>query len=443
MNSGTVHLIATDPPFNKNKDFHATPDSLTEGAKFTDRWSWKKDVHEEWVDGIKDDWPGVWKVIEAAMVASGDDMAAFLCWLGVRLMAMHRVLRNDGSIYLHCDPTANSYLRLLMDAIFGKRNLRNEVVWHYNSGARGNNFGKRHDVILWYSKSKSYTFNKDSVRTPYSPNINIPKSKQHYYHPDGKVMGDVWQMNIIAQNNKTERTGFPTQKPLALYERIIKASSNEGDIVLDPFAGCATTLVAAERLGRQWVGIDIWDGAKDAVLDRLEKEGLATPRGAGGLLAFGDVHYSTVPPVRTDDNEVAAPNLKLEIKQSVAPWKKMSHKQMSNVLADAQRSNDVRLVICAGCGRALEKEFMELDHISPKAEDGDNHIQNRILLCGPCNRNKGSKSTLKGLMEINIEDGWMENKDLAVAARKNAKKRAEWVEYNFDTDECKALMQDG
>ena len=277
MNSGTVHLIATDPPFNKSRDFHATPDSLAAGAKFTDRWSWEKDVHEEWVDGIKDDWPGVWKVIEAARIASGKDMAAFLCWLGVRLMAMRRVLQPDGSIYLHCDPTANSYLRLLMDAIFGKRNFRNEIVWHYNSGARGNNFGKRHDVILWYSKSVSYIFNKDSVRTPYSPDINIPKSKRHYYHPDGKVMGDVWQMNIIAQNNKTERTGYPTQKPLALYERIIKASSNEGGIVLDPFAGCATTLVAAERLGREWVGMDIWDGAKEVVLGRLEKEGLAVP----------------------------------------------------------------------------------------------------------------------------------------------------------------------
>ena len=156
--------------------------------------------------------------------------------VGVRLMAMRRVLQPDGGIYLHCDLTANSCLRLLMDAIFGKRNFRNEIVWHYNSGARGNNFGKRHDVILWYSKSASYIFNKDSVRTPYnSPDINIPKSKQHYYHPDGKVMGDVWQMNIIAQNNKTERTGYPTQKPLALYERIIKASSNEGGMAFISF----------------------------------------------------------------------------------------------------------------------------------------------------------------------------------------------------------------
>ena len=103
INSGTVHLIYADPPFNKNKDFHATPDSIAAGAKFADRWRWDTDVHPEWVDAIQDDWPGVWQVIEAARVASGEDMAAFLCWLGVRLLEMRRVLRNDGSLYLHID----------------------------------------------------------------------------------------------------------------------------------------------------------------------------------------------------------------------------------------------------------------------------------------------------------------------------------------------------
>ena len=104
MNSESVHLIATDPPFNKNRDFHATPDSLARGARFRDRWRWDEDVHEEWTDGIIDDWPAVWEVITAARAAWGDDMGAFLCWLGVRLMEMHRVLRADGSLYLHMRP---------------------------------------------------------------------------------------------------------------------------------------------------------------------------------------------------------------------------------------------------------------------------------------------------------------------------------------------------
>lgn len=222
--------------------------------------------------------------------------------------------------------------------------------------------------------------------------------------------------------------------------------------MLDPFTGCATTCVAAERLGRKWVGIDIWDGAKDVVLDRIEKEGLAVSgskiggeSGGTRTLAFGDITYSTVPPVRTDDNEVAAPNLKLKVKRAVEPWEKMTHKQMSNVLANAQRGKDGVLVICAGCGRALEKEFMELDHIDPKAGGGANNISNRILLCAPCNGRKGSELNLYGLAKRNKSKdvNWMKNEELALWAQKEAKERAEWVKHNFDTDECNALMQKG
>ncbi|MYC56539.1 MAG: site-specific DNA-methyltransferase, partial [Chloroflexi bacterium] len=123
MNSESVHLIATDPPFNKNRDFYATPDSLAAGARFKDRWRWDKDVHEEWTDSLIDDWPAVWEVITAARAAYGDDMGAFLCWLGVRLLEMWRILRRDGSIYLHIDHTAHAYVKCLMDAIFGRKNF--------------------------------------------------------------------------------------------------------------------------------------------------------------------------------------------------------------------------------------------------------------------------------------------------------------------------------
>ncbi len=151
MNSETVHLIATDPPFNKNRDFHATPDSLARGARFKDRWRWESDVQEEWVDSIKDDWPAVWKVIDAARDAYGDDMGAFLCWLGVRLMEMRRILRPDGSIYLHIDHTAHAYVKCLMDGIFGAKNFRNAIMWHYDGpqSALGNkiSFATKHDTI--------------------------------------------------------------------------------------------------------------------------------------------------------------------------------------------------------------------------------------------------------------------------------------------------------
>ena len=123
MNSNTVHLIATDPPFNKGRDFHATPDSLASGATFQDRWSWEKDVHHEWVDQITDDQPRLMEAIESARYAHSDGMGAFMCFMAVRLMEMRRVLRQDGSIYLHCDPTASHYLKAVMDAIFGKENF--------------------------------------------------------------------------------------------------------------------------------------------------------------------------------------------------------------------------------------------------------------------------------------------------------------------------------
>ena len=344
MNSETVHLIATDPPFNKNRDFHATPDSLAAGARFQDRWSWERDVHEEWTDNIIDDWPAVWEVITAARAAYGDDMGAFLCWLGVRLMEMHRVLREDGSLYLHIDHTAHAYVKCMLDAIFGRKSFRNEIVWCYTGPSNTKRwFPRKHDTILFYAKSRNQTFNRDDVRIPYDfetlarrGRIEGKRSiisasvktkgrrsetdvKSEFGH--GKVPEDWWP-GIPVLTNQRERTGYPTQKPLALYRRIIEASSNEGDIVLDPFCGCATTPVAAEQLKRQWVGMDIWDGARDIVLQRLQDEWLFTPDEAGSRMFPHVVHVETEPPQRTDDNEPVAPTLRLRIQRPVAPWQK-------------------------------------------------------------------------------------------------------------------------
>ena len=316
INSETVHLIATDPPFNKNRDFHATPDSLAAGARFTDRWRWETDIHQDWVDQIQDDWPAVWSIIESTRAARGDDMAAFLCWLGVRLLEMRRVLREDGSIYLHIDHTAHAYVKALMDAVFGHKNFRNEIVWFYKTGGVSKRwFGRKHDTILFYSKSDKYAFYPQKEKSYLShkygfSNIQIQEDKQGYFTMVG--MRDVWDIPAL-RGNQPETTGYPTQKPLAVYERVIEASSRKGDIVLDPFCGCATIPVAAERLGRQWIGIDIWDKAHETVLNRLADENLAVrdldaatnAPGASRLLTLGDVGYSKQPPTRTDDNEMA------------------------------------------------------------------------------------------------------------------------------------------
>ena len=458
MNSETVHLIATDPPFNKNRDFHATPDSLASGARFKDRWSWDKDVHEEWTDSIQDDWPAVWEVIGTARAAYGDDMGAFLCWLGVRLMEMRRILRQDGSIYLHIDHTAHAYVKCMMDAIFGRKQFRNEIVWSYQgTGQPKNAFKRKHDTILFYAKSAKSFFSEEGSREPIS---DFSKSKytrqdekgryKDIRHPDGSIhrqyireyqrMRDVWDIPIINAMAK-ERVGFPTQKPLALYRRIIAASSKPGDIVLDPFCGCATTPVAAEQLGREWAGMDIWDKAHDTVLNRLAEEGMLTEDKQPLQFWTKRVHYETAPPARTDDNSTAAPSLKLKSPRPVAPWQKLSHKQMVRILAFAQQSSDG--VICAGCGRVLEREFMQLDHILPKAEGGENHILNRVLLCGPCNRRKRNYLTLAGLRRENKKKavGWMKDESLAKLAQAHARSRAEWLRDNFDTKECQDLIR--
>ena len=410
MNSETVHLIATDPPFNKNKDFHATPDSLAAGARFTDRWRWEEDVHQEWVDAIQDDWPAVWRVIEAARAASGDDMAAFLAWLGVRLMEMHRILTEDGTLYLHIDHTAHAWVKALMDAIFGRRNFRNEIVWCYSGGGvPRKDFPRKHDTLLRYTKSDDYTFHTE--RKPYKENTQqVGKHSTYSGGADidlerGTPVTDWWTDIPTVTGWNPERTGYPTQKPLALYERIISASSNEGDFVLDPFCGCATTPVAAERLNRQWIGIDHWDEAHQIVLNRLQDEGLAAPDGdtGGRLLTFGEIGYSTAPPVRSDDGYTAAPVLKTKKKRKKEPpGPRQTRAEMIDILIEENG------LVCEGCEREFDDPlYLELDHNTPRSDGGVNHISNRLLLCGPCNRIKSNKLTLSGLRAENKRRGRM------------------------------------
>ena len=424
MNSETVDLIATDPPFNKGKDFHTTPTALAKGAKFEDRWSWDADVEGEWVDAIKDNWPGAWAVIEAARKAFGEDMGAYLCWLGVRLMEMHRILKPTGSLYLHIDHTAHAYVKAMMDAIFGRKHFQNEIVWYYGGGgASRRRFGRKHDTILFYSKSNTWTFNLDAVRVPHKWVDGQLRADGSERNDLGKIPDDVIEMHgIMPWSN--ERRNYPTQKPLALYERIIKASSNLGDWVLDPFAGCATTPVAAERLGRKWVAIDLWEGAVDEVRARLEqnKQLIVDPN--------PQVCYTTEPPIRTDNDEIAAPNLRIQLKRAREPWEKLSHAQIRTVLEGAQAAGD--LVMCAGCGRNLETEFMELDHLHPKDDNGPDHLVNRILLCRPCNGRKSNQLTMAGLRRQNRKAGWMKDASRSEFAQRRALARTTWVRDNWE-----------
>ncbi len=435
MNSESVDLIATDPPFNKGRDFHATPDSLAEGAKFQDRWSWKDDVQQDWVDQITDDYPRLMEAIESARYAHSDGMGAFMCFMAVRLLEMRRVLKTTGSIYLHCDPTASHYLKAVMDAIFGWRMFLNEVLWLYKTGGTSKRwFGRKHDNILLYAKTKEYTFNPMKEKSYLShkygfSNIEIMRDKQGVYTLVG--MRDYWDIPAL-RGNQPETVGFPTQKPLPLYERMILASSKPGDIVLDPFAGCATTCIAAEKNGRKWVGIDIWDNAEAVVLDRMAKERLALPEAERSDLFTEKIHFTAALPDRTDNCETAAPFLRTIEKRAspLEPWQKLSRAEIVRELTEAQSITE-GLVLCAGCGRELEAPFMELDHIRPRVDGGDNDISNRVLLCRPCNGRKGAKLTMRGLFDANKKARWMKDLNLAKHAQELAQERYEKVRYQW------------
>lgn len=173
-----------------------------------------------------------------------------------RIKEMYRVLKSTGTIYLQMDTKINHWIRCIMDDIFGYDNFRNEIIWYYNTAPRKKlDFGKRHDIILRYTKSDNYKFNP--IREPYSLTAPRGYEKEKYYHPEGKVIGDVWQMNILGQNDKKERVGYDTQKPIDLVKRIIQASSDENDLVADFYAGSHTTGVAALSLNREYIACDI------------------------------------------------------------------------------------------------------------------------------------------------------------------------------------------
>jgi hypothetical protein len=200
--------------------------------------------------------------------------------MAVRLVEMHRLLKPTGSIYLHVDPTASHYLKLVMDQIFGGQHYLNEIVWSYTGPSNTQRwFPRKHDVILSYAKdSGQHTFNRDAVRVPYVKR-NTGKTSGIFKEAaelseDGKVIEDVWSDITNVGRLKNERLGYPTQKPLALLERIIKASSNEGDIVLDPYMGSGTTIEAAAKHGRKWIGIDVTHHAVATTINRLEQCGL-------------------------------------------------------------------------------------------------------------------------------------------------------------------------
>ena len=320
-----VDLIYLDPPFNSNRNYNVLfksesgADSEAQITAFEDTWHWGETAEATYDDLIVNAPHKVATAIEALMnLIERNQMMAYLVMMSARLVELHRVLKPTGSLYLHCDPTASHYLKIVLDAIFGPLTFKNEVIWKRTSAHNdANRFGKIHDVILFYSKSDSptwiniyqpyddeyikkyYRYQDEDGRRWMSDNLSaaglsgggyeyewngivrvwrcpietmqrlhnngrlyytkngIARRKRYLDESKGQLTNDLWTDIEALRSWHRERLGYPTQKPEALLERIIRASSNEGDVVLDPFCGCGTAIAAAHKLGRGWIGIDI------------------------------------------------------------------------------------------------------------------------------------------------------------------------------------------
>lgn len=366
MNSESVDLIYLDPPFNSNANYAAPIGSEAAGAEFKDTWS-LSDIDLAWHGELADKHQGLHDFLLSVQKINGSSMLSYLIYMAIRLLEMHRILKDTGSIYLHCDPYASHYLKLLMDTIFDKNNFKNEIIWSYSTGGISKNYyARKHDIILFYSKTKQKTFIQPRIPTKDPTRFNktdkggrkyYEKAGNRYYLDDGVTMTDVWEISPVRNTNKS-RVGYPTQKPLPLLERIIKASSNAGDIVLDPFCGCATACLASEQLKRAWIGIDTSSLAYTLVTKRFKKE----------LNIFNpDIVHRVDIPTRTDIGRVPRYNII----------------RNKNCLYGEQQGN------CNGCKMHFPYRNLTIDHKVPKSKNGTDHIDNLQLLCGACNSTKG------------------------------------------------------
>lgn len=348
IGDASVDLIYLDPPFNSNASYNVLFRAPSGGGTdasieaFDDTWAWGPSAEDALADIRASGNHKLHTLMAAIRTALGDNaLMAYLAMMAVRLVELHRVLKDTGSLYLHCDPTASHYLKLVLDAVFGAENFGNEIIWERQNakGLAFTRFARNHDTILRFSKSDKWTWHsqytahdEEYLRKFYrfedesgrryrladltNPNKNrpnltyeifgitrvwrwtrermeaaiaggivvqtkpggIPQLKRFLDEQEGNPVGDIWDDIKPVQAQAQERLGYPTQKPRALLERIIAASSNPGDVVLDPFCGCGTAVDAAQKLDRQWIGIDVTHLAIGLIEKRMH-EGYDTEEG--------------------------------------------------------------------------------------------------------------------------------------------------------------------
>ena len=414
LNAEIADAIITDPPFNTGQ--MRKDDKVKIDKKKSARRGFPVDEHGNAIQ----QYPDAWKIgdisdreMEYIKYKDKDlvrfcqiignqhsaGMEAYLLMMASRLLLCHELLKETGSMFLHCNESANGYLRMLMDAIFGKDNFRNEIVWCYTGpSAARKQFPRKHETILWYSKSDKWTFNADAVKVPYDEKSIARFKKEYNEHKgsseifktghdlkriqekfeEGKIPESWWtKFSPVGRIHKERCKGWDSQKPLKLYSRLVRACTNSGDLVIDPFCGCATTLIAAENAGCRWIGMDIDKARVDLIEPQLEK--LTTEDLWKKEFKIIEIKSKRDLPKRKDNRP---------------PKKKME--DFKEKLLKKQRKFEGQhhyYHYCAICKNPFSEEYLEIDHIYAKAEGGEWILKNLQLLCSRCNRRKGSTKT--------------------------------------------------
>ena len=391
LENNIADLIYLDPPFNSKSIHKGAMGSKAEKQQFKDIWR-MGDINNEELEDLKLYAPDMHSLISILGGINGESWQAYLTFMAVRLMEMHRLLKDTGSVYLHCDSTMSHGLKLLLDIIFGRENFRNEIIWCYTGPSKTiKHFHRKHDIILRYTKSENWIFNHDKVRVPYKM-IGIGKGDAIFQGGDnrerveellkkGKIPTDWWADDHLTNISawKKERTGWATQKPLALLKRIILASSNPGDLVLDPFCGCATACVAAEEEGRAWIGID--KDKESLKIMKMRTKGQQKFDKIWDYVELINASKTKMLPVREEIRAIKIPRNKWHQTKAVL-YKKQDGKCAAAPL----------------CTHEIPIELMEVDRIKAGAHGGQYVIGNVQLLCPRCNRMKG-KGTMEALKE--------------------------------------------
>lgn len=557
LDTESVDLVCIDPPFGKNQTFSSGlkppltanelriegelmaewgihdpasayevgveyPDQRGATANFADIWSFRRQVYQEWFDGLEITFPAAYWLIHAARYSHGEQTAAYIAFMVERMLEIRRILKPTGSVYLHCDHEADAYLRQMMDAVFGQTNFRTAIKWaRHTSRQKGSqhepkSWGSTIDTILFYAKSSAarlkpwrkmtedereakfnrvdeqgrryyddsshiwrtpnmgarpnlcYTWEKDGhtftnphpsgwrlskerLEQEYAKgNIVImyggprgPRLQRRMYEDDwrGTTVGNLWDdINPVGGH---EATGYPTQKPQALARRIIDASTEEGDLVLDCFAGCAYVPVAAELAGRRWIACDMSPRAWTVVRRqfhkqpdlRIQTEGELAET-AGVTPRFEDERVIRVRgpnqlPERTTSDEATIP---MRIRALSAPAFRQKPLETGDAIWDV--FIDHYGPDCWYCGqrKAADRRELHLDHIEPNKRDGTNDdCWNRALACSPCNSDKSNTLSVAQTMDKALEAGRIATLALREEQASRFETRHRWARERWDS----------